>query len=87
MEGLVNIVVSFIALLVVSIPLLVAYKYRYQIKGWVSKPSELSMWEVNGVKRAEREVVKAQWKLDDAEEYLQWKREKEARTKETETGE
>ena len=84
MEGLVSLVTCLLVLMVLAIPLVIVYKYRAKIRRWINEPTygDLSSWEVDGVKRAERGVTKARWRLEDAEDYLGWKKEKD-KNKET----
>jgi len=78
MEGLVNLVACLVAMIILAMPMAVIYKYRAKIKRWIKEPTygDLSTFDVDGVKRAERGVIKAQWKLEDAEDYLKWKKER-----------
>jgi len=79
MEGLVSLVVSLLALMVLAIPLVFVYKYRAKIKRFIKEPTygDLFMWDIDGIKRAERNITKVQWKLEDAESYLKWKKERQ----------
>ena len=56
----------------------VLYRYRYEIKRYFKDKEYPRYWEQSGVKLAERSVTKAQWKLEDAEDYLVFKVKKQA---------
>ncbi len=77
---------EFLALLllvvVIGIPV---YKYRVQFKRWIKDPryGDLRTWEPDKITCAKRGLIKAQWKVEDAQEYLAYL---EAEPK-TETGE
>jgi len=67
-------IISLILLMVISIPGVFIFKYRAQIKRWAKEPTygDMRTWHPDRVIRAQREVVKAQWKLDDEQSYLEY---------------
>ena len=69
-------VMSLILLLILVTPCLFIYKYRAQIKLWAKEPTygDMRTWRPDRVKRAQREVVKAQWELEDEQGYLEYVR-------------
>ena len=73
----------FCGLLILGVPAAIMYKYRRQIRRWIKDPDygDLRTWDVPRQKRAERCVIKAEWKLQDAEDYLEYT--KTAKAKET----
>jgi len=87
-DSLVNLVVGLIVLAILAIPLIAVYKHRDVIKRWVKEPDygSLAMWETDGVKRAERGVIKAKWRVEDAEDYLEWKKKKQSKSEKTQEG-
>jgi len=84
MEGLINLVVCLLVLMILAVPLVFVYKYRAKIGKWIKEPTygDLSVWDVDGIKRAERGVVKAQWKVEDAQDYLEWRKQRKQEEKE-----
>jgi len=84
MESLVQLVVALILVVVLAIPFAFVYRHRAEIKRWINDTNYPAMWETDPVKEAERQVMKAEWKLEDARDYLVFKREKEAKKAELE---
>ena len=78
MGELFGLVTSLLVLMILAIPFVFVYKYRAKIKRWIKEPTygDLSTWDVDGIKNAERGVIKAQWRLENANAYLEWKRKK-----------
>lgn len=76
MESLIELAAGLIILMFLAIPLGFIWKYRAKIKKWLKEPQygDLSSWKVDGVKRAERKVVEAEWELEDAKDFLAWKK-------------
>ena len=82
-----DLVVLVFSLVCVGIIAGAAYKWRYHLKRWVKDEKYPYTWETDGVTRAKRGVIKAQWRLEDAEKYLEWKEKKEqSQENETEAG-
>ena len=88
MDSLLQLVVGFLMLLFLCIPLAFLWKYRLIIKRWINDINygDIRTWEANKTTRAERELIKANWKVQDAQGYLVYLKEQEAKEKETETG-
>ena len=78
-------VMGLVLLAFMGIPVAWAYKHRAKIKRWVKDEEYGSEWCTDSVKRAERRLVKAQWKAADAEAQLAWEREKDEKEKQRES--
>ncbi len=87
MVELFSVATSLLGVMILAIPFVFVYKYRAKIKRWIKEPTygDLSTWDVDGIKSAERGVIKAQWRLENANDYLEWKRKKAELQKEPET--
>ena len=64
----------FLGLTLLGIPICIMYKYRDNLRRWIKNPDygDLRTWEAPRAERAKRSVIKAQWKLEDAEKYLKY---------------
>lgn len=84
-QTLVGLIVVGLLLLFCVAPI---YKYRANIKRWIKEPDygSICSWEQDGTKKAQRDVTKAEWKLEDAKDYLTYRQNKD-KSKEAETGE
>jgi len=78
---------SIIYLIILALILGILYRYRYEIKRFLKDREYPRYWEQDGVKMAERSVIKAQWKLEDAKDYLDFKVKKQAEKDAEETKE
>lgn len=72
METLAEMLVFLLAIMVLLVPFLFVYKYRASIKKWIRNPyyGDMAGWEPDAIKRAERGVTKAEWRLEDAKDFL-----------------
>lgn len=74
MEDLILTLVTLVLLVfVVGVPVAFLYRYRANIKRWITDSSYCVEWNQDAVKRAHRGVTKAEWKLEDAQDYLTFK--------------
>ena len=67
----------FFVLMFMAIPIAISYRYRESIKRWVKDPKSYSIWKAKPTTEAERDIVEAEWKLEDAREKLSWHQAKE----------
>jgi len=83
MESLVMTVCSLLVLAVILVPL---YKWRHAILRWARDPKEpvFNEWHPKRTTIAARQVIKARWRLEDAESQLEWARQHDAIDTETE---
>ena len=66
---------TLVLFLIIILPVAcLIYKYRAQIKRWVTNVNygDIRNWGIPRKTRAERSIVEAQWKLDDARAYLDY---------------
>lgn len=82
---MVELVGGLIALIALAFVLAPIWKYRHQILHWVKDPEYCDMrtWEQKREIKAERSLTKAQWKVQDCQDYLSYLKNKEAEKPET----
>jgi len=90
MESLVELATGLLVLMFLAVPLAFAYRYRAAIKKWITDRESYTVWDKSAITNAERGIIKAQWRLDDAKAYAEWvsiqdaKEAAEAQTKQSE---
>lgn len=79
MESLVEVAIGLLCLIVLCIPLGFVFRYRGQIKRWLTDTGYGKTWEQDAVKRAERAVTRAEWRLEDARDHLLYQKDRKAK--------
>lgn len=77
-EALASLLVSLVLVAFIAGIAGLIYKYRRPLKKWAKDEKYGSTWTPSRVTRAERELIKANWRVQDAEAYLGYCREKDA---------
>lgn len=81
MESLASLMATLVMVLIMAVPLAFIYRHRSAIKQWISdkeyKP--FHMWRQDCIKQAERDVIKAEWELEDARDFLVYKQAEKAK--------
>jgi len=78
MESLVELATGLLVLMILAVPLAFVYRYRAVIKKWITDKESYTVWDKSAATRAERDIIKAQWRLDDAKTYAEWVATKDA---------
>jgi len=82
MESLISSVAGILTIMILVVPLAFVWKYRQFIKRWLNDVDygDLRTWEQKRATRAERDLIKANWKSQDAQDYLTYIKTKEEKT-------